>query len=488
MRHSQTQRPTRPTQQPRHNRPKAQPRPQQHQKNAQKPQPPSKNQHQLDQLRRRKLNQQANKEQHRSKRSTHRLERGCGNKVRAPRKPLEPEEEGVVKIQRRGYPSAPSSANDVNKRSRAGKQRNNLHASLPPQPQPQYRNRQRNDLSSSLPPVSNRHHSSSSGSESSATDNIRGDISSDESSIDEASSSARTHHYAKEVCKTVDSTSKTNHETHPKSYSAKPSSATIPTDASAVFEQIAREHHANHTLGRFPSYKDLLTMMESRQHTDCGSPVRSYDSGKHRGMGVEKKNNDEDKYAADDIESMSKQVTRDRKLSWNTSGSFTDEGGSTYSGQPSENESGNSNDENLSDDTFDSMYSESPTEHNIESITSRAFAQSHPLPSSADNDLVQKQIQYLQHSQPQMNNDVDQKLQTNSLQKKQPQIEYITDQLDQIKKRREIIHKRVGDEVAVGHEKRSDWRSFNGSTQTEESLDRSHCLDTSGVQNNNSSL
>ena len=165
---------------------------------------------------------------------------------------------------------------------------------------------------------------------------------------------------------------------------------------------------------------------------------------------------------------------------------FANGSDSRYSELPTENESNNSGDLSSSDNTFDSMYSDGPTEPNSPRTTSPvASFKSPPLRFSADDVLMQKQIQYLQHSPRQKSNDVDQKQHIKDLQSSHPEIEYITDQLKRIKQRREVIHKRVEDEVMI-EDRSSNLKSSGCSINAESSDDHSSCLDASGVGNNSS--
>ncbi len=91
---------------------------------------------------------------------------------------------------------------------------------------------------------------------------------------------------------------------------------------------------------------------------------------------------------------------------------------------------------------------------------------------------MQKQINYLQHSQPNVMNNSEQKKHMKNRQRKQPEIEFIAGQLEEIKKQRDIIHKLIEDEVTtVQGTKDDDSESQSSSIHTEEDS----CLDESSV-------
>jgi len=369
-----------------------------------------------------------------SQRNAHRRGINRGEEHRL-RKPLEPEEEGKATVSKRDPPSAVRIYHQLP--SASGK-RNGIFSSMRQHPQSHRKCVQRKVMACSMPPVRVvkldflSRCSSNSGSDSSCNDGSSSDSSSGSSSNSNSSNSHSTRKLdVKEGHNTSKVSPKTRSKVHPKSYCSKLSSATaLSTDISPTFERKRDvRRHACQPLEKTPSYKALLAMMKiRRQSFECNSPVHSE--------------------------------------SWNESGSSSTEGGSRYSKLPVENESEISEDGSSSRDDVSNVKSESATEIKTQSTTSSAHSELPPLSFSVDAELTQKQIQYLHHNAPGWTNNGDEK--------KQPEMEYITDQLKKIKERREIIHKRVGDEAVISQENSFDiYRSSSYSIFTEESRDHS---------------
>jgi len=376
------------------------------------------------------------------------------------KKPLEPEEEGkVVSASRRDH----TRFSRHNQQPRPRQRGKNVHSSLPPQ----RKKGQKNDRPLSMPPVKKvdtSRVSSISDSESSSESSSSSDSESSSSSNSSSDGGSKEYSNAPKA-----SYNTTHQKMNSKLRRRKLTAASVTTAASTAVGETVNVRKNRTTFPMEKSrYDALLTFMEGRREST--SPVLSVESkGKTRRRRQRPTDNVKN-YPTDCDEAFAKQVKEGGH-------NFHPKSHSTYSRKKPDY---STDDGSSSESSFYSMYS-CQTDYNALSANSTvASLKSPPLPFSSDDNTMQQQIHY-----------------------HKPELEYIADQLKEIKEQAELIHKRVEDEVIIEDQRDIicktvvneviiegsgvNSKSFNASILTEESGDRSSCFDLSTAENNNES-
>lgn len=321
------------------------------------------------------------------------------------RKPLEPEEGAAAKTKPRGgHPTCASRTLKQQFAARPGQRRKNgIFYSLPPnhaQPR-QVKNASRDALSYSLPPLGRRNNSSSNSSSSSSSSESSSSSDGSSSSSSSSGTSSRSGRCCDERCsiETKVAASAKASQSRLKQSVQKPGycSGTVSTDQSTEYGDAVcgRGQHNNIRPHNAPAPKTLAAMLEKGR----------WRSGN---------------------EAIHKQQVCKSNLPAEDNNSYFVQG---------------VNDESSDGDSVDSNCSRSGSAREKQSTIPQT-------PFATSDEVVQKQIKYLQHSQPQLMSGIHHGLQG----KKKPELlQTIANELEEIKRQRDIIHKTVGD-FAIGND------------------------------------